>query len=1354
MKLCTTFLACLSLLFIALTSALAAPDAPRPRLQIINGSSEAIDIFWLKSDSERVPHGSVASGKETIITTTLGHRFEVVGRDDKVAMTVSSLVPVQAVRFDPQGKEGVPAFYTQSVSAHGFPIVASAKVNPYALKEAAFILDQMLGNRPEVREAMVKSGARLCIMAWNEFTTDLPEFARLAEEKPAEAGALSGKDYWDTRARGLGGSETDSLCSCAEENVLCYPGDPYAQECILIHEFAHNIHLRGLVNVDPTFDTRLQATYDAAMKAGLWKGKYAATNHHEYFAEGVQSWFDNNRVNDHDHNHVNTRALLIEYDPGLAAMCREVFGETVLKYTKPPTRLTGHLDGYDPATAPTFAWPERLKQANDMIRGKARERSAKAGGDSLLLQGWSHQSAMTILTTPEGANLPAGVAVEGFPVLVRLHKDWFDFGQAKAGGEDVRFCASSGEMLPHQIEEWDAANGEASIWVRVPKIEGNARQELRVFWGKADAVNESNGKAVFNESNGYASVWHLGDAVVDEVGTLESKDVGTTTVRGMIGKARHLAGGQGVFCGEKIPNYPAGDSAHTTELWFRAEKANGTIIGWGNEGGGRGSKVRMLFQSPPHIRVDSDFSDVKGESTLPVGEWIHVAHTSGDGLRRIYLNGNVDGEAATKLDIKSPARLWLGGWYHNYDFVGDLDEVRVSRVSRSAEWVRLEYENQKAMQTLVGPLVQKGDEFSVSQTQLTVAEGKSATFTAQAGGAQKMFWILKRDGRETVVAGDRFTYTFEAGRVVGDAAVTLQFRAVYPDGVKTRDIAISVKEDIAEPVFTLQAPTDWDGRSTIEVAPVISNLAAMQAKGAGVLKVDWKVTGLATIHESMPGKLMLKRAQNSGKMTVTATLSNGGRPTLQSITINVTEPKSEGWLERTPAKDERPVEGQFFARDDKNEGTLFYHGTLAEAADTVFLKVYADNKLVKTQTVNSAADKTYALTAKLKPGLIRYKVEFGTKSGDRETVIETVSNLVCGDAYIINGQSNALATDTGEKAPPETNEWIRSYGRPAQNATDDSGNLWCLPVWKAEKGEKAELGWWGMELAKRLLESQKMPIFIINAAVGGTRIDQHQRNEANPTDLTTIYGRMLWRVQQAKLTHGIRGILWHQGENNQGTAGPSGDYDWKAYEDYFVAMSGGWKRDFPNLQHTYVFQIWPNSCSMAGNTGAGDMIREIQRSLPRLYSNMSIMSTLGIKPPGGCHFPLVGWAEFARLIQPLIERDNYGKPFTKSLTPPNVLRARFTSPAKDVIAIEFDQPIVWDDALTGQFYLDGAKDKVASGTLTGNMLTLKLRKPSTETKITYLKESEWSQDKLVIGVNGIAAFSFCDVPVVNDGAGQ
>ena len=98
------------------------------------------------------------------------------------------------------------------------------------------------------------------------------------------------------------------------------------------------------------------------MKKGLWKTKYASTNRMEYWAEGVQSWFNNNRENDHDHNHVNTRKELIDYDPGLAKLCQEIFGDREWTYTKPLTRLEqSHLKGYTPAEAPTFSWPERLK---------------------------------------------------------------------------------------------------------------------------------------------------------------------------------------------------------------------------------------------------------------------------------------------------------------------------------------------------------------------------------------------------------------------------------------------------------------------------------------------------------------------------------------------------------------------------------------------------------------------------------------------------------------------------------------------------------------------------------------------------------------------------------------------------------------------------------------------------------------------------------------------------------------------------------------------------------------------------------------------------------------------------------
>ncbi len=361
----------------SLTGLPATGDECRPRLQFFNGSTQLADIFWLKTEADRVPNGTIAPGGNSIITTTLGHRFVVVGREDKAETFITSGQPVQALRFEPGRKDGVPAFYTQAASAHGFPIVASAEVNPFAVAEAVHLVDLMLAQRPDARAAMIASGARLCIMAHNEFTTDLPEFAWLGRQRVPGFPGISGKDYWDARARGLGGSETDPLCSCGEENLLGYPGDPYAAENILIHEFAHNIHLRGMVNVDPTFDARLKATYDAAMKSGLWKGKYASVNHHEYFAEGVQSWFDDNRENDHDHNHVNTRAELLEYDPGLAAICREVFGDTVLKYTKPATRLTGHLAGYDPSSAPKFVWPDRLQVAKDEIR-RAAERRAKA----------------------------------------------------------------------------------------------------------------------------------------------------------------------------------------------------------------------------------------------------------------------------------------------------------------------------------------------------------------------------------------------------------------------------------------------------------------------------------------------------------------------------------------------------------------------------------------------------------------------------------------------------------------------------------------------------------------------------------------------------------------------------------------------------------------------------------------------------------------------------------------------------------------------------------------------------------------------------------------------------------------
>ena len=260
-----------------------------------------------------------------------------------------AVVPVR----DPPASLGLDPFYTKYVSARGLPVVGSAKVSDHALREAAFLIDQLLDHRPEIRDAMNKSKMRVAVMAYSERTTDLPEHRNM---KP--------KEYWDWRARGLGASRETPVVSCGEENLLGYRGDPYSAENILIHEFGHGIDSVGLRAVDPTFRARLRQAFKDAQAKGLWKGTYANSNAAEYWAEGVQSWFNTNRQNDSQHNHVDTREELKAYDPGLAKLCDEVFGDGPWRYVRPDRRKeAAHLAGYDPAHAPTFEWEPALRAA-------------------------------------------------------------------------------------------------------------------------------------------------------------------------------------------------------------------------------------------------------------------------------------------------------------------------------------------------------------------------------------------------------------------------------------------------------------------------------------------------------------------------------------------------------------------------------------------------------------------------------------------------------------------------------------------------------------------------------------------------------------------------------------------------------------------------------------------------------------------------------------------------------------------------------------------------------------------------------------------------------------------------------
>ena len=229
-------------------------------------------------------------------------------------------------------------FYQQWIDVEGFPVIASAKVNPYAVKEAVWIIRQMIGHRPDILKVQADHQERLSVLAIDESMSNLPEYERVPETAR----------IWIAYTRDIV-CGTCQATLAAEENLL-FPYSSYPH--FLIHEFAHTIH-HGLKRLGPEFDDRLKAAYTAAMEKGLWRGYYAASNRDEYWAEGTNSWFHSTQT-----NAVNTRTALKKYDPDLARLLTEIFGDGDWRYTPPATRThLPHLQGFDPEDSPRHDGP-------------------------------------------------------------------------------------------------------------------------------------------------------------------------------------------------------------------------------------------------------------------------------------------------------------------------------------------------------------------------------------------------------------------------------------------------------------------------------------------------------------------------------------------------------------------------------------------------------------------------------------------------------------------------------------------------------------------------------------------------------------------------------------------------------------------------------------------------------------------------------------------------------------------------------------------------------------------------------------------------------------------------------------
>ncbi len=236
-------------------------------------------------------------------------------------------------------------FYAKYASADGIPVIASALVPDEALLVTRDIMKHMLSMRPDLRNDIIERGGRVGVMAVSEMTTDVPEQRdwkkpalddrrltdgeRTRYNQPGGIGSQTDKEYWNRRARGMGGTFT----TCAEENVLGYPNTRYYGEHILVHEFSHSIE-GSLRRIEPALHAELQAAFKEATDKKMYINArgvrhYAVNTLAEYWAEGTQWWFWNNYTETFSTNGIDVAVWspedLQRYDPKLYAVLEKVY---------------------------------------------------------------------------------------------------------------------------------------------------------------------------------------------------------------------------------------------------------------------------------------------------------------------------------------------------------------------------------------------------------------------------------------------------------------------------------------------------------------------------------------------------------------------------------------------------------------------------------------------------------------------------------------------------------------------------------------------------------------------------------------------------------------------------------------------------------------------------------------------------------------------------------------------------------------------------------------------------------------------------------------------------------------------
>ncbi len=338
-----------------------------------------------------------------------------------------------------------------------------------------------------------------------------------------------------------------------------------------------------------------------------------------------------------------------------------------------------------------------------LIRGEgyAYRLRAKAGGRT----GWSAGGAVfaphvfaawTRTLAIRLAGYERGTALTNFPALVRLgaHVDGFDYDQfAVNGGGDLRFADEAGRALNYEIDSWNPA-GTSIVWVQVPEVRGTGTL-VRAYWGHPAAQPPPCTTNGATWSEGYKAVWHLGGDTLDSVtGVRSAVDYGTAAAAGVAGNGR-LLGGSGHI-----------DPVFVSREWYWLHMVGGLTVNlWANPAPDQNSRVFGTQSGGLDLYVglvgdrflNWRFAVQSGETTAlaaSAGQWQMVGLVLDAGQAVAYCDGD-SAAVGTFTEFVPDTRSLLGGvnvsGVATDLFSGVLDEVRLSEVARSGDWLWAEH---------------------------------------------------------------------------------------------------------------------------------------------------------------------------------------------------------------------------------------------------------------------------------------------------------------------------------------------------------------------------------------------------------------------------------------------------------------------------------------------------------------------------------------------------------------------------------------------------------------------------------------------------------------------------------------